>query len=161
VVGEFCQLLDADAGVAQDFYGGPGPERAVFLAGQVAAAAGAGVLGPGAGGGLLGAGAAELLPGGGEQLAGPGGAGGLQPGGGVGAGAVGGGGGGEGGQGGEPLAGAGVHAGLGPGLLLLVLDVAGADGAGDCPRSPAGGVVQGPPGEVEVEPADDHQDVVG
>jgi hypothetical protein len=67
----------------------------------------------------------------------------------------------EGGHDGEPLAGAGVHAGLGPGFLLLVLDVAAADGARDGPRSPAGGVVQGPLGEVEVEPADGHQDVVG
>ena len=94
-----------------------------------------------------------------NSSAGPGGEGGLQPGGGVGAGAVGGGG--EGGQDGEPLAGPGVHAGLGPGLLLLVLDVAGADGAGHGPRPPAGGVVQGPLGEVEVERPDDHQVVVG
>jgi hypothetical protein len=67
----------------------------------------------------------------------------------------------EGGQDGEPLAGAGVHAGFGPGLLLLVLDVAGADGAGDGPGSPAGGVVQGPLGEVEVERPDQHQGVAG
>ena len=70
-------------------------------------------------------------------------------------------GGGEGGQDGEPFAGPRVHAGLGPGLLLLVLDVAAADGAGHGPRPPAGGVVQGPLGEVEVERPDDHQDVVG
>lgn len=82
---------------------------------------------------------AELLAVGGEQLAGRGGEGGLEPGGGVLAVAVGGCG--EGGQDGEPLAGAGVHAGLGLGLLPGVVDVAGADGAGHCPRSPAGGIV--------------------
>ena len=67
----------------------------------------------------------------------------------------------EGGHDGEPLAGAGVHAGLGPGFLLLVLDVAGADGAGDGPLAPPGGVVQRPLGEVEVEAPDGHQGVAG
>ena len=46
VMGELGQLLDADAGAAQDLHGRPGPERVVFFAGEVAAQAGAGVLGP-------------------------------------------------------------------------------------------------------------------
>ena len=50
VVGQLGEFLDADAGVAQDLDGGPGPERVVLLAGQVPALAGGGVLGPGAGG---------------------------------------------------------------------------------------------------------------
>jgi len=159
VVRQLGEFLDADAGVAQDLDDGPGPERVVFLAGQVPPFPGGGLLGPGAGGRVGQEGPAELLAAGGERLAGRGCAGGGQPGGGVLAVAVGGGG--ESRQRGEPLAGPGVHAGLGPADLLLVLDVAAADGAGHGPRSPAGGVVQGPPGEVEVEPADDHQDVVG
>jgi hypothetical protein len=159
VVGELGEFLDPDAGVAQDLDDGPGPERVVLLAGQVPPFPAAGLLGPGAGRRVGQAGSAELLAPGGERLAGSGFAGGAEPGRGVRAVAVGGGG--EGRQGGKPLAGPGVHPGLGSADLLLVLDVAAADGAGHCPRSPAGGVVQGPPGEVEVEPADDHQDVVG
>ena len=60
VVRELGQLLDPDAGVAQDLDGGPGPERVVLLAGQVAALAGAGVLGPDAAGGPGHAGPAQL-----------------------------------------------------------------------------------------------------
>ena len=52
VVGEFGQFLDADAGVAQHFHHGPGPERAVLFEGQVAALPGVGVLGPDPAGGL-------------------------------------------------------------------------------------------------------------
>ncbi|MFE7975608.1 hypothetical protein [Streptomyces shenzhenensis] len=36
VVGEFKQFLDADAGMAEHFDDGPGPERDVFLVGEVA-----------------------------------------------------------------------------------------------------------------------------
>ena len=39
VVGQLGEFLDADAGVAQHFHRGPGPERPVLLAGQVAASA--------------------------------------------------------------------------------------------------------------------------
>ena len=161
MVGEFRQFLKSDASVAQDLDGGPCPERVVFFPGQVPAFPGGRLLGPDAGrlGGPGQPGAEQGLAAGGEQFAGRCGAGGVQPGRGVPALAVDGGG--EGGHDGEPFAGPGVHAGLGPGFLLPVLDVAAADGAGDGPRPPAGGVVQCPLGEVEVEPADGHQDVVG
>ncbi|UQX09889.1 hypothetical protein [Candidatus Mycobacterium methanotrophicum] len=64
----------------------------------------------------------------------------------------------EGWQHGEPFPGPGVHAGLGPRFLLLVLDVAAADGAGNGPWPPAGRLVQCPLSEVEVEPPDGRQD---
>ena len=69
VVGELGEFLDPDAGVPEDLDDGPGPERVVFLAGQVPPAASAGFLGLGAGGGVGQAGAAELLATGGERLA--------------------------------------------------------------------------------------------
>ena len=46
VVGQLEQFLAADAGQPQDFDGGEGPERLLFLVGQVAPLAGGGVLGP-------------------------------------------------------------------------------------------------------------------
>ena len=51
----------------------------------------------------------------------------------------------------QPFPGALVHAGLAPGPVLLVGDVAGADRAAHRPRSPPGRVVVGPLGDVEVE----------
>ena len=65
VVGQLGEFLDADAGVAQRFHCGPGPERAVLLTGQVAAfAAAGGVLGPdpGGSGADYGSGAAFAAP---------------------------------------------------------------------------------------------------
>ena len=60
---------------------------------------------------------------------------------------------------GEALAGPGVH----PGLAVLGGFAAGdllrADRAGHCPPGPAGRVVQGPLGDVEVEGADDREAV--
>ena len=47
VVGEFPELLDPNAGVAQHVHRGQRPERLVFLQAQVASFAGVGVLGPG------------------------------------------------------------------------------------------------------------------
>jgi hypothetical protein len=91
--------------VAQYFDGGPGPERAVFFGGQVAAFAGGQVFGPDAGGAAGGAG--QGLPGGGDDVAGPGGAGRLQQGGRVGV--LPGGAADQDRQDGEPFAGAGVH----------------------------------------------------
>ncbi len=99
---------------------------------------------------------AQGLPASGEYLAGRGRAGRVQPGRGVLAGPAGGGD--DGGQDGEPFAGPGIHAGLGPRFVLLVLDVAAPDRAGNGPRSPAGRLVQCPLGEVEVEPPDGRQD---
>ena len=81
VVREFDELFEADPGVRQDLDGGPGPERVVLLAAQVAALAAAGGLGPRPVGDHFRP--AEGLPAGGEQLAGRGGAGGVQPGGGA------------------------------------------------------------------------------
>jgi hypothetical protein len=50
VVRQLGEFLDADAGVAQDLDDGPGPERVVFLAGQVPPLPAGGLLGPGPGG---------------------------------------------------------------------------------------------------------------
>ena len=77
VVGQLGQLLHPEAGHPQDFHRGPGPERAAFLAGEVAARAAVGVLGPHAGhAGAGGDGAPQRLPGGGEHRSGSGGLGG-------------------------------------------------------------------------------------
>ena len=46
MVGQFQQFLAADAGQAEDFDGGEGPERVVFLVGQVAPPAAGDVFGP-------------------------------------------------------------------------------------------------------------------
>ena len=107
VMGELCELFNPDAGMAENFRGRPGPERVVFLAGEVAPGAG-GVVGPdplGLGGQD---GAAHGLPGCGELLAGSGVARGGQQGGGSGAGLVEGGG--QGGDHGEAFPGPLVHA---------------------------------------------------
>ena len=132
----------------------------VFLADQVPALPGGGVLGPDAGGRAVARRARRSVcppavnssPGGVARAASSRAAASLRPRSS---------GGGEGGQDGEPFAGPLVHAGLGPRFLLLVLDVAAADRAGHGPRPPAGGLVQRPLGEVEVERPDGHQDVAG
>src|SRR6266536_3075370 len=158
VVRELCQLLEPDARLPQYCYGGPCPERVAFLPDQVPPLPAVRFFGPDPAGGPGQPGPAECLPAGGEQLSWPGCPGGVQPGRGIGAAAVDGGG--EDEQDGEPFAGPLVHAGLGPGLALLELDVAAADRAGNGPRPPAGGLVQRPLPEVEIEGPDGHQDVV-
>ena len=54
-------------------------------------------------------------------------------------------------QHGQPFAGAGVHAGLALSLGLAPVDLLRADRAGRDPRGPAGRVLDGPLGQVEVE----------
>ena len=153
VVGQLGEFLDADPGVAQDLDRGPGPERAVLFAGQVAALAGAGVLGPDPAGWASGfmAGRRSVCPAGGEQLRRarwPAAA--LQPP----AAACG-----RrrprrtGGQHRQPFAGPLVHPGLAVGASFLAGQVLGADRARRGPRSPPGRVLHRPLGDVEVEGA--------
>ncbi|MFC8270090.1 hypothetical protein ACFUIZ_30895 [Streptomyces cinereoruber] len=59
------------------------------------------------------------------------------------------------GQDGEPFTGPLVGGGLLPLLGLLVRAVGFGDGAGCCPRSPPGRLIQGPLGDVEVEGPDE------
>jgi hypothetical protein len=67
VVGELQHLLDADAGVPQDFHRGPRPERRFLLVGEVAPFA-RGHLGDVDAARLARTTTAELLPGGGEHV---------------------------------------------------------------------------------------------
>ena len=156
MVGKLCQFLDADAGQAQHFHHGPGPERAVFFEGEVPAFAGGRVFGPDpAGRGGLHHGPAQRLPAGGEQRAGGGVPGGLQPlGGGVPFGA---GPGHQGRQYRQSFPGPLVHPGLSLRPVLLVGHVGGADWAAHGVRSPLGRVLIGPFGDVEVEGPDGGQ----
>ena len=158
VVRELGEFLDPDAGVAQDLDGGPGPERVVFFAGQVAAFAGAGVLGPDPARSPVAMTARRsVCPPAVNTSPGPAAArrragaaacrarsvdGGDQD-----------------GQDGQPFAGPLVHAGLAAATASCVLDVARPDRAGHGPRPPPGRVVDGPLGDVEVERADGDQGV--
>ena len=162
VVGQFGQFLDPDAGHAQDLHGGPGPERAVFLAGQVAALAGAGVLGPDAGRWSSGRAPARRSVCPAAVNCSPGAAAwrGLQrvrrrpargcrrrrP-----------------GRAGRAAVrgSAGPSGTCGGGVPSCGTDLAGADRAGHRPRSPPGRVVQRPLGDVEVERPDRGQAVGG
>ena len=123
VVGELQQLLDPNAGGAQDLNDRPGPEGVVFFAFEVASLAGAGVVRPdlAGDGAVAGNGADQRLPGCGEPLSRLGLAGGLQD---------------RVGrlallidgahqrrQNGQPFAGAGIHPGLAVPLELSPVDL--------------------------------------
>jgi hypothetical protein len=151
VVGELEQLLAADAGGAQHLDDRPRPEGVVFFPGQVA------VRGVGAGSPYLHAGFAggdpgEGVPGDGERAAGRGMArrvqhlGGARPV--LGSRAS------QDGQDREPFPDTGVHPGLAAPVFLAAVDVGLGDRAGHGPRSPAGRVLGGPAGQVQVERAD-------
>ena len=78
VMAELHQFLSADAGRAQDLDGRPGPERAVFLGGEVAPFPGGRVAGPDVGRGGLGDGTDQGCARSGDDVAGRGVARGLQ-----------------------------------------------------------------------------------
>jgi hypothetical protein len=152
VVGEFGQFLDADAGCSQDLHGGPGPEREVFFHAQVASVASVRVIDPDLVGGTGEDRAGQGLPVDGEPIPRAGLAGGGQQR--------------RGGlaplvdgahqhrKHGQPFAGAGIHARLpAPGGLALV-DLLLADRAGSHPSAPAGGVLDRPLGQIQVEGPD-------
>ena len=143
---------------AQHLDGRPGPERVVFLDGEVGALAGGRVVGPDLERGPPGTGRrTRVWPGGGELLAGPGLPCRREQAGGVGA--LPGDGADQDGQDGQPLAGPGVHPGLAVLGDLALADLVLPDGAGDGPLRPAGRVVECPLGQVEVEGADGGQAV--
>ena len=122
----------------------------MFFEAEVATLSGVGVLGPDTSGGLgLQHRPAQGRAGGGEHLAGWGLLGGREQL--DGAGSFGRHPGDQGRQHRQSFAGAGVHAGLAVQAGLLVGGVAGADRTADRPRPPAGRVVVGPLGQVEVE----------
>jgi hypothetical protein len=153
VVGQLGQLLNPDAGVPQHFHHGPAPEPAVFFEGQVPALAGGWVFSPDPAGRLgLHHCPAQRLRAGGERRSGSGAGGGLEPLSGGGALDVGPGG--QGGQDRQPFAGPLIHPGLAPGPVFLVGGLAGTDRAAHGMRAPAGRVIIGPFGDVEVERPD-------
>ena len=158
VMGQFCQLLDPDAGRAQHFHDGERPERVLLLLAQVAALAAGRVVGPDlARRSPLDRGADQRLPGGGELTARPGLSGcfqqfgGLPP-------ALGDGGG-QHRQDGEPFPGPGVHPGLAAPHVLAPADLLAADRAGSHPGTPAGRIFDSPVGQVKVEGPDRGQAV--
>ena len=143
VMAELDAVPGADAGGAQDLYGRPGPERAVFLGGDVAPFPGRRVAGPDAGRGGLGDGAEQGRTGNGDDVTGPvpraacssaraRRAGGRRS--------------------GPARAGPGAARGCGrPSATCGAGDLAldgfrAADGAGRCPASPPAGVIDGPLG---------------
>ena len=152
-MGQLGQFLDPDAGVPQYLDHCPGPEPAVFFEGQVPALAGRRVLGPDPAGCLgLHHCPAQRLAVGGERRSGSGAGRGLQPlscGGALGVGP-----GGQGRQDRQPFTGPLIHPGLALGSVFLVGGLAGADGAAHRMRAPAGRVIIGPFGDVEVERPD-------
>ena len=157
VVAELDQLLDADAGGAQDLDGCPGPECAVFFCGEVAAFPAGRVAGPDVKGGAGGGRAEQGRSRGGDGVAGPGVAGGLQQGPGVGV--LLGGGADQDRQDREPFAGPGVHPRLAVPLGLALDGFRRADGTRNSPWSPPGRVIDGPLGQVEVEGPDRGQEL--
>ena len=137
VVAELGQFLDADAGGAQHLDDRPGPERVVFLAGQVAAFPGGRVLGPDPGRRVRGRpGAGQRMPGGGERRrrAWPGGRPRAGPGVAARVGRVRA----SDRQDGQPFAGPGIHPGLAVPLVLAPVDFLLADRARRHPRAPPG-----------------------
>ena len=157
MVGQFGQLLDADAGHAENFDGGPGPERLMLLQRQVPALAGGGIFCPDPGGGTAAAvnRPPQRLASCGEQRARGGGPGQVQQLCGLPAGLVHRGG--QGRQDRQALAGPLVHPGLALAMLLLAGQVLVADRAGRCPPCPPGRVLHRPLGDIEVEGADGRQ----
>ena len=154
---KFGEFLDPDAGHAQNFHGGPGPERLMLFQRQVPALAGGGIFGPDPGAGLSAAQhrQAQRLAGDGEQFAWAGVPGRVKTPGGLAAGLVH-----RGGQGGQDrhaLTGPLVHPGLALPVLLLAGQVFVPDRAGRRPLSPPCRILHRPLGDVEVERAHDGQ----
>jgi len=150
VVAELEELFDADAGGSQHLHNGPGPEREVFFQADVTALAGDRVVHPDlARRGVRDDGAHEPLSAGGEGLAGAGLAGDVEQHVGRGASLL---------EAAEqyrkhrqPFPGPGVHPGLELPFGLLPIDLLLTDRAWCDPAGPAGGVFDGPVGQVEVE----------
>ena len=135
---------------AQHLHCRPGPERAVFLAGQVAAVAGGGVLGPDPGGrAAWSTERRRVWPAAVNCSPGAGAGGGREQRGGVGRGPVDGGD--QGGEDRQPLAGPLVHAGLAAGGSLPAGDIARPGSGRAPPTAPSGPGLQRPLGDVEVE----------